>query len=359
MMWFNIKKILVCLTILILITCASAEEENYFLKIMRSGNTYGLGGDITIKDYVNGDLVLGGGNIIVNGNVRDDVTILGGNIIVNGDVGQDLRVFGGKAVVNGNVKGELVTLAGDLILSEKTTIDGDALIGGGNIKLNGKIAGDAKINAGDLKLGDNSAISGNLDVTVRENEGLGKGIPVQELKEKLGKTQVIRQNPVLARLRILGLIRGMIAALLLGAIILYLYPKFTTNLVNVLKTSPVKAGVTGFVMLVLTPFIGLFLVVTLIGFRVAAILGLLTFIGLLIATFPVKLVVGEAIYKRLFTKKSRRRIFYYLTGVVAFTLIYEIPIIGWLVKLAAGLTGFGALWILGLRGSALKGKMKL
>lgn len=351
-------KILVCLMILILITYASAEEEKYFLKIMRSGNTYGVGGDITIKDYVNGDLVLGGGNIIVNGNVRDDVTILGGNMIVNGDVGQDLRVFGGKAVVNGNVKGELVTLAGDVIVSEKTTIDGDALISGGNIKLNGRIAGDAKINAGDLNLGDNSAVSGDLDVTVGENKEIEEGIPLQELKEKLGKTQVIKQKPLFARLKVLGFIRGMLAALLLGAIILYFYPKFATNLVNVLTTSPVKSGVTGFIMLILTPFIGLFLVVTLIGFRVAAIFGLLTFIGLLIATFHVKLVVGEAIYKRLFTKKSRR-ITYYLTGVVAFTLIYEIPIIGWLVKLAAGLTGFGALWILAIRGSALKGKMKL
>ncbi|MFH1789153.1 MAG: hypothetical protein ABH834_07215, partial [Candidatus Altiarchaeota archaeon] len=100
------------------------------------------------------------------------------------------------------------------------------------------------------------------------------------------------------------------------------------------------------------------LLITLVGFRVAAILGLLTFTGVLIATFPVKLVVGEAIYKRLTGKKSSL-IMYYCTGVLAFALFYSIPVIGWLVKITAGLAGFGALWIQALHASTLKKRISL
>ncbi|MFH1787776.1 MAG: hypothetical protein ABH834_00145, partial [Candidatus Altiarchaeota archaeon] len=249
-------RIFFCVVLLVLVSCVGAQGDDFFMRVLSSGNAYGVGGDVAVNEYFEKDLVVAGGNVIVNGDVKGDLTVAGGNVVLNGDVGEDLRVAGGRVAVNGNVAGELVVVAGNLEFSEGSRVEGDALISGGSVSLDGKVMGDTTINAGDLNVGGGSEVLGKLNVRAGGVEELARGvegIPLGDIREMLENAPDDKGASAVARISFLGSIRGMVAAILLGVIIIYLYPNPAEKLAKVLRKTPVKAFITGLVMMMLIP----------------------------------------------------------------------------------------------------------
>ncbi|MFH0860188.1 MAG: hypothetical protein V1921_03210 [Candidatus Altiarchaeota archaeon] len=302
-----------------------------------------------------------GGQVVIDEDVTGDLIVFGGQITVNGDVDGNLMVFGGQVTVNGEVTGDLLAAGGDVTVSGD--VDGNLQAYGGNVQVNGVVEGDADLGGGNIILGSDAEIQGSLTYGGPQTPNLFEGKVAGQIKQSSSKVKepsFVEESlgPLRLIFGIFGFVGGIVYALVLGALILYLFPKFATQATEVVKASPIKSGLIGLLMLAAVPVLVVLSVLTLVGWKISVILVSSMAVMLLISTFPVKLVVGEFLYNKAFNRKSRR-IVYYAFGVIAYALIYLIPLVGWLTKLLTVLIGYGGLWILLMRASRLGGKIKV
>ena len=141
---------------------------------------------------------------------------------------------------------------------------------------------------------------------------------------------------------IFSFILGLLASLALGLILIYLFPGFVGELAELVKDSPLKAGLLGFLTLIFLPILSIVLLITIFGWSLSVLIILLLTLALLIATVPVKLLAGEIIYNKIL-KKDAGKMVYYLVGAVIFAIVYEIPLVGGLIRFIALLIGLGAI----------------
>lgn len=327
-------------------SAGAADEEDY-LEYTSSGNAFGAGDNLKIDQDIQGDLVLAGSIIEINGNVLDDFTGAGGELIVNGDVSGNILVFGGTVRVNGDVGGDLVVAGGQIFLSKDSTVEGDILLAGGEVTLNGIVDGDGSVSAGTLRTGESFELRGDLELEAENYPS--------DLEEDVGgnlnvTTVATKQEPyagVPAGFAILlSFILELLAALILGFILIYTFPAFVTELAEIVRFSTLKAGVVGLLLLILVPIISVILLLTAFGWSLSFLLILLFSLALLIATVPVKLLAGAVVYNKAFKKESSK-LMYYLAGTIILTVVYQIPLLGWLVRFIALLIGLGAagIWL--------------
>lgn len=320
---------------------AGAADEN-LLKHTSSGNAFGGGEDLQIDQDIQGDLVLAGSRLEVNGNTGDDFLSAGGEIIVNGDVSGNIIAAGGSIRVNGNVGGDVAALGGQIILSRDSVVEGDILLGGGEVTLDGTVNGNGEVSTGTLKTGDDFELKGNFALQADNYPS--------NLKDKVGGNLNITQvnateeqyKSASEGFSILSFILGLIASLALGLVLIYLFPGFVGGLAELVKDSPLKTGLLGFLTLIFLPVLSIILLITFFGWSLSILIILLLALALLIATVPVKMLAGEIIYNKIL-KKDSGKMMYYLVGAVLFAIVYEIPFLGGLIRFIALIIGLGAI----------------
>lgn len=345
------KKLLLLLVLFSLLfsvlpfSAGAANEENY-LKHTSSGNAFGGGDNVQVDQDIQGDLVLAGSVLKINGKVMDDFTGAGGELVINGDVSGNVLAFGGTIRVNGNVGGDLVAAGGQIILSKDSTVEGDILLAGGQVTLNGVVNGNGSVSAGTLQTGENFEIKGDLEL---EADTYPSDLE-KNVGGTLNVTTATRAQEQYAGASgfaiLLSFILELLAALVLGFILIYTFPVFVTELSEIARFSTLKAGLTGLLLLILVPLISIILLFTVFGWSLSVLLILLFSLALLIATVPVKLLTGAVIYNKALKKDSSKMI-YYLAGAIIFTIVYQIPFLGWLVRFIALMIGLGAtgIWL--------------
>ncbi|WP_410509677.1 polymer-forming cytoskeletal protein [Methanosarcina hadiensis] len=327
-------------------SAGAADEEDY-LTYTSSGNAFGAGDNFRIDQDIQGDLVLAGSRIEINGNVMDDFTGAGGELVVNGDVSGNILVFGGTVRVNGDVGGDLVVAGGQIFLSQDSTVEGDILLAGGEITLNGIVNGDGSVSAGTLRTGENFELKGDLELEAENyppdlEENVLGNLNVTAATRTQGPYAGVPAGVVV----LFSFILELLAALVLGFILIYTFPAFVTGLAEIVRFSTLKAGLVGLLLIILVPLTSLVLLFTAFGWSLSFLLILLFSLALLIATVPVKLLAGAVIYNKAFKKESSK-LMYYFIGTIIFTIVYQIPLLGWLVRLIALLIGLGAagIWL--------------
>lgn len=327
---------------------AGAANEGNVLKYTSSGNAFGGGDKLQINQDIQGDLVLAGSRLEINGNTLDDFIGAGGELIINGNISGNILAAGGSVTVNGNVGGDVAAVGGQIFLSRDSVVEGDVLLGGGEVTLNGVVNGNGEISTGTLKTGDGFKLKGNLELQAENYPS--------NLRDKVdGNLNITQSNATENQEKtsegfgIFSFILGLLASLALGLILIHLFPDFVSGLAELIKDSPLKAGLLGFLILVFLPVLSIVLLITIFGWSLSVLTILLFALALLIATVPVKLLAGEIIYNKIFKKDAGKTV-YYLIGAVIFAILYEIPLIGGLIRFIALLIGLGviAAWI-GLR----------
>lgn len=358
------------------------------------GDVVVMGSTITINGVVEGDLIGGGQSLIINGVVQDDARVGGAAITVGakGQVGDDL-VGGGWSLETqpgSTVGGDLVFAGQQALLAGSVTGNVDTAVG--SLKLTGTVGGDVDAavggpsnrppfspfmfmpNApaipsvpGGLTV-EGAEIGGTLKYTSPQEYQVPESVkneytppPVQPGAEAAKETR----SPVLAWL--LGFVRGFVALLLAGLLLVWLAPGITNKLVQALAAKPLPALGWGFVMLiaflVLVPLILAVIIAlaALFGFltlgsltMLAILLGLLLLFALvvafiLIASWLSRIVVsiwlGRLILQRIKPDWANHRIWPLLVGLIIVVLLSTIPILGGLVGLLISLWGLGAVWL--------------
>lgn len=83
-------------------------------------------------------------------------------------------------------------------------------------------------------------------------------------------------------------------------VLIYFFPGFVRGVADLVKDSPLKTALLGFLALIFLPVLAVILLITIFGWSLSVLIILLLALAVLIATIPVKLLAGELVYNKIF-----------------------------------------------------------
>ena len=324
------------------------------------GDYFAAGERLTIAGTVNGDAYVAGGNVIVEGDINGDLIAAGGTVNVRGKVAQDVRVAGGQVTVSGDVQGNVTLVGGSLEITDSAGINGSLVSAGGNLSVFGPIGKGAAIGAGAATIG--NLINGDITAGVGEltltpsakvsgdlNYWSDADAQIQQGAEISGKTthnfpqKKEREEPRKALGGVFAFfkIASFLAALLIGLIFIKLAPQFTKSTADALLTKPAASLGIGLLAVILTPILILIAAITVVGIPIALILFFLFLITLYLSKIFVSVAIGRKIVEVTNQKTGDYSVF--ILGLLVYTLVILIPVIGVIVSILALLAGVGAI----------------
>ena len=382
--------------------------------------------EFVLDGTVNGDLIVFAQAVTINGKVDGDLMTAAQTVAVNGEVTGSVRMAGSVLQLGDKARigGDIVSAGYSLEAKQGSTVGKDIVFAGGQLllagdvarnvqvatgafDLRGKIGGDVNAQVGEadqgragpppsifmpqmaisapnlkpgLTIASSAAIAGNLKYTQSQDVSIPAGVvsgnvtrtaPAPnraETHEETTSAKLVKWG--------LNLIRNTITLVLIGLLLLWLFPFFMRGLSDQLVAKPLASLGWGAVAWAAFFFVLLLIIaVTVIGAILFGLLtlgqltgtliglGLLALFGLivgfvLVTTFVAKIVFGVSLGKWILTRTNsplaEHRYWPMLLGVliiVAVTALLTFPLIpgilGGLLNFAIVLLGLGALWLWG------------
>jgi cytoskeletal protein CcmA (bactofilin family) len=327
---------------------------------------YAAGGNVTIAGNVMGDAVVSGGMVIVTGNIQQDVLIAGGNLSVLGPVGDDVRAAGGNITISAPVAGDVLAAGGQVVIASGADVGKDAVLAGGSITIDGHVKGKVDASGGEVTI--NGTVDGNVSiksgrVILGEHAVINGSLSYQSLKQATIATGAVIKGQTnyqqlqgasrgqIARARIFGGIFKVIMLFISAWVLHLIFRRRSTKVI----ARPIATFwwhlLWGFISIIIIPIAAVILMVTVVGIP----LGIITLIGyfllLALSWIITPVIIGSLVY--MWWEKSRAsgnttmvpRVNWetILLGVLVFTIVGYIPVIGWLVNCVFMLVAFGTL----------------
>jgi hypothetical protein len=279
-------------------------------------DVFAAGNTVTINAPVAG-AVIAGGDIMINAPVSGDLFAAGGQIVVNSDVTGKVVAAGGDIDLNGDATNAVIA-GGTVTIHPDTVIGRDAVIAGGTVSNAGTIIGNLTVRAENFY---NTGSAGRVDF--KKSEAL------QGLKERLQKLMTLFH------------ILMTVGFFILGIIVLTLFPAPFFIIEEEVRKSPVRNTLVGFVLIIASVLLIIGLAVTIIGFPVAFIMGMLFIIALMLSHLFVSFAVGRKIADIF--KLKIHDVLIFVLGYLILSLLFLIPYAGWFIRIVAISLGFGAI----------------
>jgi len=322
-------------------------------------NTVDIGGT------VDGSVISAGGTVTIDGRVTHDIMVAGGTVNLNGPVDGTVRVAGGTVTLNGAVAGDVVAAGGTLTVNSDASIGRDLVFGAGRATVSGPVArnvilgsgtvtiensvgGNVTGNVGQLTLASGAKVGGYLDYTSNNTAVIDSGATVAGAvtrHEPTTSTPVFG-SPGLPALTFIGWLRAWIGISALGLLLVLLFPGFSVKASQALMRRPVASIGFGAAILITTPIVGA------IAFIVGLIIGGWWLALLLLPAYVLALALGYVVSALWFGGWTAERFGWKLHpalmvvgGLLVLTIVGSIPVVGWLISVAAALFGLGALAI--------------
>ena len=372
------------------------------------GDALLMGETVTVSSdaVINGNLFTTAATVIIDGKVNGSV--FGGSASAElkekAVVGRNLY-YGGYSLTTktGSMVGvDLFTAAYQVVLSGSVTRD--AKIGAGVIELNGSVGRNAVFNVGHdqdahdpevwlsftpgkqyfppaipagIRIASRARINGNLTFTSDTDQTStfkpntsGTIIYQTPLPQDIGRGRhmgIERGNVPMRGFSLFAAAQRFITLLIMGALAIWLLFKPFNKIINIGIQKPLHTAGWGFVVISVT-FLAL-LVTPIVFVLMMILLGFLSLGGLLFAwlgvvgsalvlitlaflfvVFSVSKVIalymaGKWLTGHLFPKSADNVWVILFVGVSLYVLLTMIPVVGWLVGIAAALVGTGALWL--------------
>ncbi len=261
---------------------------------------------------------LAGNNIIFEGATQKDLFAAGNNINIVGQVGRD-------AFIAGNTISVLKDLPGDLYVTGSRLVLKDI-----------EIAGNANLSVEQL------IIEGNVEVTGKLSLNEDAGVTgMSSLKYgELERYEVVDYEYSTADYW-LGRLISITGLFIAFAIILAMFPRINQKITKELNVSQFgKDLLIGMCTLLFTPFIVVFLLMSLVGAPAGIVLLGIYVITIYLAQGFSGLYLGKFIIEKLL-KVKLNGFAEALLGIVLLGLLAMIPGIGWVIGLISLLLGLG------------------
>jgi len=327
-------------------------------------NLYIGAGTTNISSEVNSDLTIIGGDVKVSSRVTGDIFVGGGNVDFSGQVEGDLRIIGGDVNIRGDVIGDILIVGGNVFISDEATLLSDVLLIGGEINfqsdsnkrlkvvsgkvlINGNINGDSEITTQSLQIGSDAKINGNFSYyspqKFSENEGAEiLGIINYNKIDTIQDTGFIKQ--AIVNFLNFWLLLRFITTLIIAFILVYVFRVFSAGVNEIAVSSFFKSLFAGLLLLILLPTATLIFIISLVGMPIGFLL-LTMFISALIITPAVSgIFIGGWVRKMLGKTDEYLVDFHSATvGVILFTILQFVPVIGEFMRLIFILVALGAM----------------
>ncbi|OAQ53084.1 cell shape determination protein CcmA [Natrinema mahii] len=300
------------------------------------------GGTVVVEEDETVDsLEAFGGSVVVRGTVTGDVSAVGGDVRIErtGEVGGDLETAGGSVTISGTVDGDVDAGAGSLTITEDGTVGGAVTAGVGTATIDGTIEGDAEIGAETIRLGETASIAGDLryDGDLEGNTDAVAGAIEEDAS--LGVDVAPTIQPFASWL---FTAYALAVNLLLGALLLGLFPRFSDGVADRVASGPLRSGLVGLAALIGIPVLLIALAISVVGLPLSLVgsfvFALLVWIGIVYGRFAVAAWVLSLV-------GLGNRWLALVVGLVAGALLSRlpVPIVGEVIGLVVLLLGLGGL----------------
>lgn len=373
-----------------------------------NGDTVAFGQIVTVNGTVNGDLITAAQTVVVNGTIKGSVRMAGSVLFVGekarieGDIlgaGYSLEIRRGASIGR-----DVVSATGQTLLG--ANVGRNVIAYSGGLQLDGDVAGNVTAHVGEanenrqgvppmmfggqstvvvpivkqgLSIDPEAKIGGNLDYTQNTDLVFPAGVVAGKVSRAIQPQQTSEPTPEqTATQKVTDWIwrtgRSLVTLLLIGLLMLWLFPIFTSSVSNELETKPGPSllwGVVayaGFFFLLLLVVFAMILLAIIFGLltlgslsATTVFLGLLALFGLVLGfvlatSFFSKIIVGIALGKWILSRAgspiASHRYWPMVIGVAitaAVVALLSFPLIpgalGWLLNLAIILLGLGAIWL--------------
>jgi cytoskeletal protein CcmA (bactofilin family) len=331
-------------------------------------NLYTFGEEIEIAGEVDGDLIGFSNKIIIDGEVNGDLIAIAQEIIINGKINGDLRIAAQSITINGEVKRNTNLLGFDISLGENAKLKKDLLVMGSQGNIKGEIGGDLHGAMENLNIhgnieknvflffkdfpnsqqrpivvSENANIKGDLNYTANN---VGRIENIEKIEGEINHKVPQKANTEFKTINAWLDIFSIFAALVIGLVIISLFPKKTNELLKELQNKPGLKILIGAGIMFLTPIICFILLITIIGLPLA----FLVFGALIALSYISKIIISIFIGEKLiqkFNPKKKVKPFWAMTfGVIITWTIFSIPVFGWSLSLLAIWLGLGTMFSL-------------
>lgn len=321
-------------------------------------NLYTAGANVTVNAPTQGDLVVAGSTVSIDGDVEDDLMAAGGTVVMNRTVGGDARVAGGNVTINGRVAGDLLVAGGNVTINSE--IGGDLILAGGNAVVNGRVAGMVRVGGGNVTL--NSRVEGEVRANVAEKLTFGPRADIpskvfyrssREAEFQNGSNVPNHEFSMIERRDASRNAWGILTAAFLLKLLawvaaawlwLHFRRRRFAEIVESVRRDPWSNLGIGAASLILIPIAIVILLLLVVGYYLAALVGVAFALVILAANLISALVLGELVLRYL-NKPGEGPAHWQVVvlGVVLWQLLGFIPVLGWIIKLLLFLAVFGAI----------------
>jgi hypothetical protein len=332
------------------------------------GSDYvGAGGMLNLTEPVEGDAFLAGGRIAVASQVKGDLVAAGGEVSVGGAVGDDLYVAGGSVQVDAIVTGNARVAGGEVTVGPATVVAGAlSLTGGrvqfdgnthghlhasgGTVRLNGEVHGDAEVRAEELVIGPDTRIGGKLVYhgpvapEVPEGASIAGGVEFHERGARHSFED--EKSQVRDAVHGVGSLLWFVGVFIAAALFVLLFPRYAREAAAAIGRNPLRALGLGLAILVCVPFVGVVLLITIIGIPLALLLVPLYLLVMFLGWATAALFVAQRGLDALRPDRpvtTAWQLFALFLGLLALWLVRQIPVLGGLIGFLALIAGIGAL----------------
>ena len=387
---------------------------------------------IPASEVVNDDLYVGAENaVIIDGTIKGDLIVASKTIVINGTVEGDLIAAAQDITINGTIKDDVRMAGAALLIGEKASIGSDVIAAGaslemrkgssigedlifaggqallagdigrnlksttGSLELRGNIGGDAAVDVGSsetditipessittphlsagMTIAPSTKISGKLDYTSSKEMTIPAGTVVGKVthsEPKVSRNVTPKAAPTMVEIvlkGVLDVLRNIASLILVGLLLLWLFPSFIKTTTERVKTAPLPSLGWGIIYIAAFFFSLLIIVITMIvGGIVFGILslgglsGTIIFVGLLllfaiilgfcisvgfVAQIIVSILGGQLILSKVNPQLAENKYLPLIIGVLIYAILAAIPGLGVLIGIVTVLIGLGAVWYFG------------
>jgi cytoskeletal protein CcmA (bactofilin family) len=256
------------------------------------GSVHFFGGDVRIRGTVAEEVEIAGGDIEIDADVGGEVSAAGGDVSVRGSVGGQLSAAGGNVEISATVQ-DRVHLAGGYVgvypesmfrngaeiaggeVELHGTIDGEVEIEGGEVTLAGTIRGDVEVLAEEVYILETARIEGRLDVRGPAEPVIADGAQTGEYNYTYQSFNFGAKHwddihfDIDGPWELIGAPFAFFgiavpgAALLLGLLAVLMTPRGVSRIARTFRRKPLVSGFLGFISFALSPVVMVILTVLL------------------------------------------------------------------------------------------------
>ncbi|MFO0733199.1 MAG: hypothetical protein U0231_04090 [Nitrospiraceae bacterium] len=337
------------------------------------GDYIAFGPQVRISGTVNGDLYAAGGEVVVDGTINGVVSASVGAVTISGAIAQDARVIGGQVTIGGTVGRNLAVAGGDIRLAESSRVHDNFVAAGGEVELAGHVGRDAKVAAGmltiangiehdavvaaaSIRLTQKAAVAGKLRYWSESAPAMDEGATVRGglVRRPLPEWwngEYVRHGLAGIRFACVGI--SFVSTLILGLLLIRLYPRFTGLVSVTISSRPLASAGWGIGAMVGLPILAVLCMVTLLGMPLGLVLFALYMVALYLARIYVMTWFGQLLLRRPSDDPSLAAPF--VLGLLLYSVLSLVPYLGGVLTIGAVVIGLGSLlmtkseWVSSLR----------